>query len=147
MITEAQLQFQIVTYFNNNYKAERKRLFEINNSTNKGVTRKGMGLIKGVSDLGYINLLGGFIGLELKVKDSRHNIKHLETQCEWLEMLNYTQGESMGLFIYTLDDFIEFRDMLYKDKAVAQQIALESIAVMRAKIQEGKDREVLSIKV
>lgn len=103
MMHEDRLQYDCVTWFNNTYKDKRGMLLEINNKTNKGAYRKGLGLVKGASDLMLIeprNLSVLFI--ELKVNGSRHDVKHLKNQCDWLHKMN---GGFFGTFVFSEEQF------------------------------------------
>ena len=102
-MSEKNLQFDIVMHFHNTYRDQRGMLFEVNNSTDKGASRKGQGLVKGVSDLVYCAPNGRMIGLELKEDSSRHNVKHLREQLNWAVKLHNQGGASF--FVFTLEEF------------------------------------------
>lgn len=102
-MSEVRLQYEIVTWFNNKVPQERGTLFAIMNETNKGATKRGLGLLPGASDLGYIAPSGEFIGFELKVIDSRHPVEHLKRQLEFAERI--TKRGGLGFFVFSLDHF------------------------------------------
>lgn len=60
MITESRLQSECFLYHWNNYPHERKRLFMVHNNPKDkrdGAILKGMGMVKGVSDMIYLKTL------------------------------------------------------------------------------------------
>lgn len=108
-MSEQQLQFNIVKNFRNKYPEHRGMLFEINNSTNKGAHRKGLGQVKGASDLFFLNEFGKHFAIELKEPESRHDVSHLIDQCNWLTKVGDRGG--LGFFIFTHEDFENIIEM------------------------------------
>ena len=105
-MSEQQLQFKIVTRFHNTYPEHRGMLLEINNSTNKGAYRKGMGLVKGASDLLFIGPSGVVYAFELKESGSRHSVDHLKCQLNWsIKVSNRDKAQSF--FIFNEEQFFE----------------------------------------
>lgn len=103
IVLEAKLQSECVMWFKNTYPEYADRLFAVFNE-GKDVTHKlSIGLTPGVPDLLYVNTKGFLIGFELKQKGSRHNVKHLIRQSEW--MLSVLPGKA-----WFCDSFDEFRN-------------------------------------
>lgn len=75
-ITEARLQQQAFTWFNNTYPAERGRLFLIHNNPRNvvdGAKLIGMGLLPGVADMGYLDGNGVIVFLETKLPNKKQS--------------------------------------------------------------------------
>lgn len=106
--TEAQLQQACVMYFNNTYKHLRGRLFRTENKTT--VNAKGLGLVKGVSDLQFILHNGKICPIELKLNGTRHKTKHIEAQFNWIEGIKKLSG--IAFFCYSFEHFKEIIDKL-----------------------------------
>lgn len=102
-MSENKLKFDIVKWFHNSHKKHRGSLFAIRNETNKGAYEKGLGLVKGASDLGHILENGVFCGFEIKLPNTRHDVEHLKDQLEWLKLVNKRGG--IGFFIFSLKQF------------------------------------------
>ena len=103
VMTEDQLQFQIVTWFHNNIPSERGYLYRTENKTNKGARDKGLGLIKGVSDLHYHAPCGRLLLIELKAPKMRHSVAHLEEQLKFIAQ--HEKRGAVGFFVFSLDQF------------------------------------------
>lgn len=113
-MSEQQLQFKIVTTFHNRFPEHRGMLLEINNSTNKGAYRKGMGLVKGASDLLFISPEGYVFTFELKENGSRHEVKHLQRQLDWARKIN-GKVNGAAFFIFGEDQFFRIMDLILQD--------------------------------
>jgi hypothetical protein len=108
-MTEDRLQYECVKWFYNTFPNHRGMLFEINNKTVRGAYRKGLGLVRGASDLMFLHPKGFVVPIELKVESSRHELAHLIRQYNWLEQTRLRGGVP---FICTkLEDFIEIIDL------------------------------------
>lgn len=107
-MSEDQLQQQCVVYFNNTYKEYRGRLFRTENKTNRNA--KGLGLVRGVSDLQFVNDEGRIIPLECKVNGSRHEVLHLAEQLYWSEKIKELSG--LAFFFFSFNQFKEIVDKL-----------------------------------
>jgi hypothetical protein len=84
---EAQLQAKMVIEFSQKRPEERGRLFGYFAETSspvQGAQMLSLGLIRGVSDLIYIDDYKRIVGIEVKAKGSSHSVKHLKEQAEWL---------------------------------------------------------------
>ena len=102
-MTEDQLQFKIVTWFHNNIPTERGYLYRTENKTNRGAKDKGLGLIKGVSDLHYHTPCGRLLLIELKAPKMRHSVEHLEQQLKFIAQ--HEKRGAVGFFVFSLDQF------------------------------------------
>ncbi len=103
--TEAQLQYEIVVWFSQEFPDFRGLLFEVNNDTynmKHAMKRRSMGMIKGISDLIFIIPNNGrIVGIELKANNSRHTKTHIQSQINWGKTLienggNYLITSSAG---------------------------------------------------
>lgn len=104
-MTEKQLQAKIVLDFSQKRPNERGCLWATVNrslSLKDGQTQLAMGMIPGVSDLIYFkdNLL---LCIELKVKGSSHDKKHIEKQLNWGKTIEANGGRYF--VITSLADF------------------------------------------
>src|SRR5690606_20025556 len=97
-MTENQLSCQIVKAVRNKHPDTRGRFFHISNERNnktQAYIAKAIGIFPGVADFIYLykdkynlrNGLLGFIALEVKVPNSRHDVSHIEQQVEWGELV------------------------------------------------------------
>lgn len=102
-MTEDKLQFECVTWFHNTHNAERGYLFEINNKTNKGSHRKGLGLVKGASDLFYIMPDSLPLAIELKTHGKSWRIQHIQDQVHFIRKMQNRDGN--GAFVFTKEQF------------------------------------------
>lgn len=102
-MTEDQLQFKIVTWFHNNVPEERGYLYRTENKTNKGAKDKGLGLIRGVSDLHYTAPCNTRLLIELKAPKKRHTVVHLEEQLNFI--YKHQKRGAVGCFVFSLDQF------------------------------------------
>lgn len=87
IIMEKRLQHDIVMDFSSKMPKDRGRLFATFSETKSAVQGSQMlslGLIRGTSDLIYIDDDRHIIGIEIKEKGSRHNVKHVLEQANWL---------------------------------------------------------------
>ncbi len=88
---EARIQHDLIMWFGQTYPNYRNLLFMVHNETTsrqQGTKLKAMGLISGVSDLIFINPIGGkSAGIELKAPGSTHNKSHIQKQIIWGESL------------------------------------------------------------
>ena len=127
-MSEQQLQFKIVTRFHNEYKMHRGMLIEINNSTNKGAYRKGMGLVKGASDLLFIGPDGTAYTFELKENGSRHSVDHLKCQLDWARKI-LNRSKSFSFFIFDVEDFfnIIYTIVIARDVDALYNISTDSL--------------------
>jgi len=83
-------------WFSRTYPERRGLLFAINNEAALGGRHaqqlKALGVFAGVSDLIYIRD-GIIVGIEMKVKGSRHDKEHVERQIKWGEAIVKAGGE------------------------------------------------------
>lgn len=127
-MTEDQLQQKCFLYFHNKYKNLRGRLFRTENKTT--VNAKGLGLVKGVSDLQYVLPNGKIVPVELKVNGSRHKVKHLEEQLEWVSDIAKCSG--LGFFCFSFDHFKQVIDSLVRFDMCETWLHIESISTIEA---------------
>ena len=102
-MTEDRLQFDCVKWFHNSVTEERGFLCRTENKTNKGARDLGLGMVKGMSDLRYTDKNGTTILFELKAQDSRHDVKKLKEQLNFIE--RHELRGAVGFFIFELDQF------------------------------------------
>lgn len=91
-MTEAQLQSKCVVEFSQAYPDLRGRLFATFQNTinaSQGSHMLSMGLVRGVSDLIYIDDQKYIIGIEMKAPGTKHKASHVLEQCDWLETCCY----------------------------------------------------------
>lgn len=99
-MNENQLQSAIVRKFSELHPEKRGQLFHVPNERNhalQAIQARSKGIFPGVSDLIYIenNADSGMIhvvGIELKVKGSRHKFESIEQQMEWGVILELAGG-------------------------------------------------------
>lgn len=83
---ESQMQARCVIEFSQKYPERRGHLFAYfatSDSYIQASQKLSLGLVKGCSDLLYINN-GQLIGIEMKATGTSHNRVHLIEQCQWL---------------------------------------------------------------
>ena len=102
-MTEDRLQFEIVTWFHNSVPEERGFLCRTENKTNKGARDKGLGLVKGMSDLRYTAPCNSQVLFELKAPGSRHPVDHLKQQLNFIHQ--HSKRGAIGFFVFSLDRF------------------------------------------
>ena len=86
-MNEKQLQSKIVIEFSQKHPQLRGRLFATFQETinpAQGSNRLALGLVRGVSDLLFVNEVGQLTGIELKAPNTKHSTKHIIEQCNWL---------------------------------------------------------------
>ena len=86
MNQEAKLQSDCIVQFSQRYPEKRGFLigyFSNSDSAIQGAQKLSLGLVRGVSDLLYVED-GELIGMELKISGSSHNRQHLIEQAKWL---------------------------------------------------------------
>ncbi len=86
MNLEQKLQADCCVQFSQKYPEKRGYLFSYfanSNSAIQGAQKLSLGLVRGVSDLLYVED-GELIGMELKVPNSSHSRSHLIEQSRWL---------------------------------------------------------------
>lgn len=145
--SEAQLQYECVKWFNNNYKEFRGCLVEINNSTNKGAYRKSMGQVKGASDLVLFNKTNGLVlFIELKLNGSVHKVAHLNTQLDWLDVMN---KKFETIFCFGIEMFQEAVSIFLNggDFFGLVDFSSETKNFVRRKIKNAESRGVKSVKL
>lgn len=84
---EHKLQAECVIAFSHKYPELRGFLFGNFSETRspiEGAQKISLGLVRGVSDLIFVNIIREMIGIELKVIGSSHNRLHIIEQCHWL---------------------------------------------------------------
>jgi hypothetical protein len=144
-MTEQQLQFKIVTNFHNLYPEQRGMLIEINNSTNKGAFRKGMGLVKGAADLIFISPSGVVFTFELKAPGARHNVKHLREQLEWAKKIN-SKALSKAFFIFDLKQFFTIIIAILKHNKFIYSLESDlTLGYIEDLIKDKKDSQAVKI--
>lgn len=92
---ESLLQSKIVIDFSQKRPEEKGLIWATGNRTlseRDGMKQKAMGLIAGVSDLIYFKN-GIFIGIEIKVKGSKHKKSHVQQQLNWGLKIEENGGE------------------------------------------------------
>ena len=143
---EERLQYEIVTWFHNSVPEERGTLFAIMNETNRGATKKGLGLLPGASDLGYIAVDGSFVGFELKVPGSRHDVAHLKRQLSFAEKA--IERGSLAFFVFSLDHFKHIAASLTSGPIVLSWgLSRQSLDFIRGKIVEGETKGIKTVKL
>ena len=85
MQPEHKLQSQCVLWFSQQFPERRGKLWAnfSEQSAMEASQKLSLGLVKALPDLMYLEW-GELIGVELKAQGSRHNVKHLREQCQWL---------------------------------------------------------------
>ena len=86
MNSEQKLQASCIIQFSQKYPEKRGFLFSYfanSDSAIQGAQKLSLGLVRGVSDLLYVED-GKLIGVELKVSNSSHSRQHLIEQSRWL---------------------------------------------------------------
>jgi hypothetical protein len=121
-MTEDQLQQKCVLWFHKEYKSERGMLFRTENKTNRN--KKGLGLIKGVSDLNYCSKWGHLIPIEIKVNGSSHKTEHLKNQYDWCKSVQERSG--LAFFVFSFEHFMQVMNSLMDHRFNAGFLALES---------------------
>ena len=144
-MTETKLQFDIVMWFNNNYKTDRGSLFAIQNETNKGAYKKGLGLVPGASDLGHILETGVFCAFELKAPNARHVVKHLKRQSGWLQLVNKRGG--VGFFIFSVKHFQHAIDNCKLDNERTHLISKNSLDFIANCIEIAEEKGTKTVKL
>lgn len=145
-MNEKRLQFDCVTWFNNSVPTERGTLFAILNETNKGAHKKGIGLVKGASDLAYIAQDGVFCPIELKVPDTRHEVEHLKRQIDFIKKMNDRGG--LGFFCFSKNHFQHIIASLTPGVTIsAQAISDHSIRFIENSIVKGEMRKTKTVKL
>lgn len=103
-MTEDKLSQLITTAVRNKHPQTRGRFFHVANERNskeQAWIAKSIGIHPGVSDFIYIDsnylLFTGnkginFLGLEVKVPNTRHKVEHIEQQVEWGELVESIGG-------------------------------------------------------
>jgi len=102
-MSEKKLQSQMVIEFSQAFPELRGRLFATFSETisaSQGANRLSLGLVRGTSDLIYIDEDFYTIGIEIKKEGTRHNAQHVLEQCDWLENCCYR-----GYFCTSVDMF------------------------------------------
>lgn len=134
-MTEDQLQFKIVTWFHNHVPEERGYLYRTENKTNKGARDKGLGLIKGVSDLHYTAPCSIRCYFELKAMNSRHEVTHLEEQLHFIELQEKRGG--LGFFVFELEHFQTIMANIFPNgvNLFAYSMAKDSVAYIRDRVE------------
>jgi hypothetical protein len=117
-------------------------LLEINNSTNKGAYRKGMGLVKGASDLLFISPEGHVYAFELKENKSRHDVKHLRRQFEWSMKVN-SRPNGAAFFIFSEEQFFRVMEYILQRNEVRSNLeAGHSMSYIRCLIEDATTKTV-----
>lgn len=91
-MSEKHLQAKMVIEFSQAHPELRGRLFGNFSETisaSKGANMLSLGLVRGVSDLIYIDDSFRVIGIEVKLPGTRHKVSHILEQCDWLEKCCY----------------------------------------------------------
>lgn len=102
---ESTLQSKMVVDFSQKRPNEKGLLWATGNRTlseRDGMKQKAMGLVAGVSDLIYFKN-GIFVGIEVKVKGSKHSKSHIKKQLEWGLKIEQNGGE--WYIVTSLDGF------------------------------------------
>ena len=142
-MTEKQLQHEIIMRFGILHPNLRHLLFEINNDTfskNHALTRRGMGMVPGVSDLIFVNPHTGVItGIELKAKGTRHDSTHILTQLNWGDKLRQT-----GAFYLLITDTVEILGILDSlicekpvDEIISKNIDFQNVIRLKAMVKKS----------
>lgn len=103
MATETKLCSDITREVRNKHPDTRGCFFHVSNERNnktQAYIAKSIGIFAGVSDFIYLykdefNLrkgLVGFLGLEVKVPNSRHKVEHIQQQVGWGEIIESIGG-------------------------------------------------------
>ncbi len=145
-MNEDQLQQQCILYFNNKYKHLRGRLFRTENKTT--TNSKGLGLIKGVSDLQFILSDGRIAPIELKVYGSRHKVSHLQQQLDWLKQIKKLSAHAY--FCFSTDEFKELIDRLVYPIGNEIWLLTESnitISHVENLIEKANEKGIESVKI
>jgi len=138
-MTEDQLQFKIVTWFHNSIPEERGYLYRTENKTTKGARDKGLGLIKGVSDLHYTAPCSMRCYFELKVMSSRHEVTHLEEQLHFIELQEKRCG--LGFFVFELEHFQTIMANIVPNgvNLLAHRMAKDSVNYIRDSVNYARE--------
>ena len=98
---EHQLQADCVIWFANKYPSLRGALWGnfAEQSVSLASKKLSLGLIRGLPDLMF-RLNGVFVGIELKLPGTSHNIAHLVEQSEWMQ-----NNTDIGCFCDSLSGF------------------------------------------
>lgn len=85
MQQEHKLQSQCVIWFSQQFPERRGALFATFSSQGaaEASQKLSLGLVRALPDLIYIHS-GKLVGIELKAHGSKHDVKHIREQCEWL---------------------------------------------------------------
>jgi hypothetical protein len=145
-MNEDQQQQQSVLYFNNKYKHLRGRLFRTENKTTSNA--KGLGLVKGVADLQFILDNGCIAPIELKAYGSRHKVKHLQHQLDWLKQVKKLSGHAY--FCFSVDEFKELIDRLVFYKENELWLLTESVVTIEhieKLINKANEKGIESVKI
>ena len=121
-MNEKQLQSKMVVEFSQAYPEQRGRLFATFQETInaiQGSNRLALGLIRGVSDLLYVNSKGELIGIEVKCLNSKHKSSHVIEQCHWL-----LEVPKKGYFCTSVNMLM---DIINGGEGISPQKVLDSI--------------------
>ena len=102
-MSEKKLQAQLVMHFSQRYPSRSGNLIGTFNETvnaAQGSNMLSLGLVKGCSDLIFINNEKRFIGIEVKYPNTRHNLIHVLEQCRFL-----IENAYCGWFCTSLNQF------------------------------------------
>ena len=104
MTSESKLQQDCFMWFWNSFTHIKKTMWVVNNNPKNGrngAMLKGMGMVKGVSDLCWLNK-GKFYAIELKTETGRQS----KEQVEWQRAIEAQDGEY--IIIRSFDEFRTF---------------------------------------
>lgn len=127
--SEAQLQSHCYLHIYNNHPELRGRLFATFQETRneiEGGLKKSLGLFASVGDMVFIDDQKRYIGIEMKLKGTSHNVKHLKNQSLWLSSIPY-KG-------YFCDDFDMFCGIVLRgEDGIDPRKVLESLEGVKTK--------------
>lgn len=119
---EARLQAKIVIDFSQKRPEEKGRLigyFAETENKIEGATKLSLGLVRGASDLFYIDSCQRMVGIEIKAPGSRHNVLHLKEQAFWLMCTPYK-----GFFCDSLE---MFWDIINNGKGISPKMLMNNL--------------------
>jgi len=126
---EGKIQASIVKWFGETYPLDRGRFFSYfanPESKLQGGVMLSMGLVKGISDMLYVDSNGFLHGYECKSLGTYHDVSHLKHQAEWLLSIPKT-----GYFVDSLDMFKDI--MTNGGKGISPNRVLKNLKDVKTK--------------